>query len=47
MKYVVPTIELANIETKDILTVSMGKYEVENNNDGSGNVIINASNLFD
>ena len=46
MKYVVPTIELANIETKDILTVSMGKYEVEKNNDGSGNVIMNALDIF-
>ena len=34
--------ELANIETKDILASSVEKYEVEKNNDGSGNVIINA-----
>ncbi|MBO5439235.1 MAG: hypothetical protein J6A53_01100 [Clostridia bacterium] len=46
MKYVVPTIELANIETKDILASSVEKYEVEKNNDGSGNVIMNALDIF-
>lgn len=46
MKYVVPTIELANIETKDILASSVEKYEVEKKNDGSGNVIMNALDIF-
>ena len=49
MKYVTPKYELAVMETKDILTASTDqneKYEVEQNNDGSGNIIMNAASLF-
>lgn len=46
MKYVTPKYEVAIIETEDILTASSEKYEIEQNNDGSGNVIMNAFDLF-
>ena len=46
MKYVTPKYEIAVIETEDILTASSEKYEIEQNNDGSGNVIMNAFDLF-
>ncbi len=46
MKYVPPKYEVAVVETEDILTASLEKYEVEKNNDGSGNVIMNAFDLF-
>ena len=46
MKYVTPKHEVAIIETEDILTASSEKYEIEQNNDGSGNVIMNAFDLF-
>ena len=49
MKYVTPQYEQAVIALKDIITASISqgsKYEVEINNDGSGNVIMNALHLF-
>ncbi len=46
MKYVTPKYEVAVVETEDILTASSEKYEVEWNDDGSGNVIMNAFDLF-
>ena len=46
MKYIAPKYEVAIIETEDILTASLEKYEIEQNNDGSGNVIMNAFDLF-
>ena len=49
MKYEAPKYETAVIETEDILTASSNqasKYEVEINNDGSGNIIMNALDLF-
>ncbi len=46
MKYITPKYEVSIIETKDILATSSEKYEVEQNNDGSGNVIMNAFDLF-
>ncbi len=46
MKYETPKCEIAVIETEDILTASSEKYEIERNNDGSGNVIMNAFDLF-
>ena len=46
MKYETPNYELATIETEDILSVSSEKYEVEQNSDGSGNIIMNAFDLF-
>ena len=46
MKYITPKIEISVIETEDILTASSEKYEIEKNEDGSGNVIMNAFDLF-
>ena len=49
MKYVTPKYEVAIIETEDILTASSGQtanYEIEQKDDGSGNVIMNAFDLF-
>ena len=49
MKYVTPKYEVALIETEDILTASSGQtanYEIEQKDDGSGNVIMNAFDLF-
>ena len=46
MKYITPKIEISVIETEDILTASSEKYEIEKNDDGSGNVIMNAFDLF-
>ena len=46
MKYVTPKIEISVIETEDILTASSEKYEIEQKDDGSGNVIMNAFDLF-
>ena len=44
MKYVMPTFEIMEIETEDVIAAS-SKYEVEQTNDG-GNVIFNAANIF-
>ena len=46
MKYVTPRYEQTVIETKDILTASSEKYEIEQNHNGSGNVIMNALDIF-
>ena len=46
MKYVTPKYEVAIIETEDILTASSEKYEIEQKDDGSGNIIMNAFDLF-
>ena len=49
MKYVTPKYEVAIIETEDILTASLGQtanYEIEQKDDGSGNIIMNAFDLF-
>ena len=49
MKYVTPQYEQAVIALKDIITASINqgsKYEIEQNDDGSGNVIMNALDLF-
>ena len=49
MKYITPKIEISVIETEDILTASSGQtanYEVEDNNDGTGNIIMDALNIF-
>ncbi len=46
MKYVTPKCEVAVIETEDILTASSEKYEIEKNDDGSGNVIMDALSIF-
>ena len=46
MKYVSPKYELSVIEAKDVLTLSTDEYEVVNNEDKSGSVVMNASGLF-
>ena len=49
MKYITPKIEISVIETEDILTASSGQtanYEVEDNNDGTGNIIMDALSIF-
>ena len=49
MKYVTPKYEAHIVETEDILTASSGQtanYEVEDNKDGTGNVIVDALNIF-
>ena len=45
MKYVSPKYEISALEACDII-MSNEKYEVQNNNDGSGNVIMKAVDLF-
>ena len=49
MKYIAPKHEMALIETEDILTASSGQvanYEIEQKDDGSGNIVMNAFDLF-
>ena len=49
MKYIAPKYEMALVETEDILTASSGQaanYEIEQKDDGSGNVIMKAFDLF-
>lgn len=46
MKYQEPNYKLVIFEVEDILTSSNEKYEIEQDDDGNGSVIINASNLF-
>ena len=49
MKYGTPKIEISVIETEDILTASSGQatnYEIEQKNDGSGNILIDMGKLF-
>ena len=49
MKYQEPKYNITVMETEDVIAASSAqtvKYEVEQNNDGSGNVIMTASNLF-
>ena len=46
MKYVTPKYEMAVMEIEDILTASSEKYEIEQNNDGSGSVIMSAFDIF-
>ena len=49
MKYIAPKYEMSLIETEDILTASSGQaanYEIEQKDDGSGNVIMNVFDLF-
>ena len=37
---------MALIETEDILTASSEKYEIEKNDDGSRNIVMDALNIF-
>ena len=46
MKYVSPKYEQSALKTNDILTASGEKYEIEQNDNGNGNVIMKAYNLF-
>ncbi|MBO5439616.1 MAG: hypothetical protein J6A53_03060 [Clostridia bacterium] len=49
MKYVTPKYEVSVVETEDILTASSGqaaKYEIEQKDDGSGNILIDMGKLF-
>ena len=49
MKYVTPKIEISVIETEDTLTASSGQaanYEIEQKDDGSGNILIDMGKLF-
>ena len=45
MKYITPTLEIAIIETENILAVSKEQFEIEETN-GVGNIIFDAINLF-
>ena len=49
MKYITPKIEISVIEAEDILTASSGQaanYEIEEKDDGSGNILIDMDKLF-
>ena len=48
MKYVTPKYESVIIETKDVITssVTSNKFEIEQEDNGKGNVIMNALDLF-
>ncbi|MBQ4108371.1 MAG: hypothetical protein IJC80_03100 [Clostridia bacterium] len=46
MRYVSPKYDYLIIETEDVLSASGEGYEIEKNDDGSGNVIIDASGIF-
>ena len=49
MKYATPKYEVAIVETEDILTASSGQaanYEIEQKDDGSGNILIDMGKLF-
>ena len=48
MKYVSPKYESVLLETKDVITssVTSNKFEIEQEDNGKGNVIMNALDLF-
>ncbi len=46
MKYETPKYKAVIVETKDVITASTDKYEIEQNDNGTGNVIMNALDLF-
>ncbi len=49
MKYVTPKYEMSVIETEDIITASSSQaanYEIEEKDDGSGNILIDIGKLF-
>ena len=48
MKYATPKYESVIIETKDVITSSTtsNKFEIEQEDNGKGNVIMNALDLF-
>ena len=48
MKYVSPKYESVLLETKDVITssVTSNKFEIEQEDNGKGNVIMDAINIF-
>lgn len=48
MKYITPKYENVLIEAKDVITFSTAsnKYEIEQEDNGKGNVIMDAINIF-
>ena len=48
MKYVSPKYESVLMETKDVITSSTtsNKFEIEKEDNGKGNIIMNALDLF-
>ena len=48
MKYITPKYESVIIEAKDVITSSTAsnKYEIEQEDNGKGNVIMDAINIF-
>ena len=46
MKYVTPNYDLKIAETEDFILASNEKYEITRNDDGSGNVIFTAFDIF-
>ena len=46
MRYDSPKYEIILLETENILAASSERFEIQENEDGSGNVIMNAFDLF-
>ena len=46
IKYVAPKYELTIVETETVLSASKEKYEIEEKENGVGNVIMNAFDIF-
>ena len=46
MKYLAPEYENASIETKDIITASTDKFEIQHDHNDKGNIIIKALDIF-
>lgn len=46
MKYETPKYNLTKIEANDVITASPDKYEIEQSDNGTGNVIMNAFDIF-
>ena len=46
MKYVAPKYELTVLETETVLSASGEQYEIEKKENGVGNVIMNAFDVF-
>ena len=46
MKYIKPKYDLSVLEASDILLASGDKFEITKNDDGTGNVIFDAIDIF-
>lgn len=46
MKYVTPTVKIEMLETRDVVTASVGNVEIIITSEGKGNVVFSASDLF-